>query len=197
MFSLLFASCGGTADEGPSASCGDGLCNAEETCASCASDCGACPTGCGDAVCTAEETCASCATDCGACPIGCGDEVCAADETCTSCATDCGLCPDLCGDGTCNVFELCSTCDADCGTCPDTPATVTRGPYLQSGSSSGVVIRWRSDGDTDSVVAYGDSPTSLTNVASSSTTTGEHGVRIEGLAADTRYYYAIGSSTAP
>ena len=197
IFSFLLASCQGGAIEGsPSASCGDGLCSAEETCASCATDCGACPTGCGDEVCAAEESCASCPSDCGACPMGCGDEVCAADETCASCANDCGLCPDLCGDGTCDASELCSTCDADCGICPDTPVTVTRGPYLQSGSSSGVVVRWRTNENTDSVVAYGDDPTSLTNVAASSTTTGEHAVRIDGLAAETRYYYAIGSSTA-
>lgn len=173
MLSFLLASCQGDAADvgGPSASCGD-------------------------SVCSAEETCSSCASDCGACPIGCGDEVCAAEESCASCAIDCGLCPDLCGDGTCDASELCSTCDADCGICPDTPVTVTRGPYLQSGSSSGVVVRWRTDENTDSVVAYGDDPTSLTNVAASSTTTGEHAVRIDGLAAETRYYYAIGSSTA-
>jgi len=151
---------------------------------------------CGDEVCAADETCASCASDCGACPIGCGDEVCGADETCGSCATDCGLCPDLCGDETCDASEHCSTCEADCGMCPDVPATVTRGPYLQSGSSSSVVVRWRTDEDTDSVVAYGADPTSVTNVVTSPTTTAEHQVRIEGLEADTRYYYAIGSSTA-
>ena len=174
MISLLLASCQGDDASIGSAriSCGDGVCNVDETCASCASDCGACPDSCGDGVCTA-------------------------DETCTSCSADCGLCPDLCGDDSCDASEHCSTCEADCGACPDTPATVTRGPYLQSGSTSSMVIRWRSDEDTDSVVAYGADPTSLTNVATSAATATEHQVRIDGLAADTRYYYAIGSSTAP
>ena len=129
--------------------------------------------------------------------VSCGDTVCAADETCESCAADCGLCPDSCGDDRCDASEHCSTCEADCGACPDATPTVTRGPYLQSGSSSSVVVRWRTGEDTDSVVGYGADPTSVSNLVTSSTMTGEHEVRLEGLQADTRYYYAIGSSTAP
>jgi hypothetical protein len=155
------------------------------------------PISCGNGVCDTEESCASCASDCGACPNACGDEACAADETCASCSTDCGACPDLCGNEACDASELCSTCEPDCGACPDAVTTITRGPYLQSGSSSSVVVRWRTDENTDSVVAYGVDPTSVTNVVTAATITGEHQVRIEGLAANTRYYYAIGSSTAP
>jgi Right handed beta helix region/Chlamydia polymorphic membrane protein (Chlamydia_PMP) repeat len=43
------------------ATCGNGVCDPEESCESCACDCGSC---CGDAVCAAYEDCVSCATDC-------------------------------------------------------------------------------------------------------------------------------------
>jgi beta propeller repeat protein len=52
--------------------CGDGVCNLEETCESCPGDCGACPPPepyCGDTTCNGEETCESCPGDCGACPV--------------------------------------------------------------------------------------------------------------------------------
>ena len=46
-------------------------------------------------------TCATCAHDCGACPSVCGDGACSGAETCLSCAADCGACPPFCGDGVC------------------------------------------------------------------------------------------------
>lgn len=68
----------------PPADCGDGTCGADEDCATCAADCGAC---CGDGRCARGEDCASCAADCacaagrvcmaGACePEGCTGEGC-------------------------------------------------------------------------------------------------------------------------
>ncbi len=45
--------------------CGDGQCNGDETCNTCAQDCGSC---CGDGQCNYGETCTSCPGDCGACP---------------------------------------------------------------------------------------------------------------------------------
>ena len=47
--------------------CGDTLCDASESCSSCAQDCGSCPPLCGNGVCDGAETCASCAGDCGTC----------------------------------------------------------------------------------------------------------------------------------
>ncbi len=49
-------------------SCGDGTCNPQEDCGSCASDCGSCGS-CGNGTCEAGETCSNCSTDCGACPV--------------------------------------------------------------------------------------------------------------------------------
>src|SRR6266576_5561490 len=37
-------------------------------------------------------------------------------------------------------------------------ATVTRGPYLQMGTPTSIVVRWRTDSATDSFVRYGGSP---------------------------------------
>lgn len=76
---------------------------------------------CGDSLCTAGETCASCSGDCGACPPpppSCGDATCDANETCSNCETDCGTCPTSpttisSGSGNCRQQEDGSTvCDA-------------------------------------------------------------------------------------
>ena len=95
----------------PPPACGDSVCNGDETCGSCAQDCGACPPpppACGDSVCNGDETCGSCAQDCGACPPpppACGDSVCNGDETCGSCAQDCGVC--ACQPGDCTGSDVC------------------------------------------------------------------------------------------
>jgi len=75
------------------------------------------------------------------------------------------------------------------------PVVLLRGPYLQIGSSTGAVVRWRSDLASDSVVFYGPDPTSLTNLAADATKTNEHIVTITGLQPETRYYYSIGSAS--
>jgi hypothetical protein len=89
----------------------DGICVSEV-----ASVCGQqCPTVCGDGLCNAGESCGSCSQDCGACPV-CGDGWCDWTETCGTCSQDCGACP-ACGDGTCNGSETCGSCSQDCGAC--------------------------------------------------------------------------------
>lgn len=77
------------------------------------------------------------------------------------------------------------------------PAFLTRGPYLQSGSTTSAIVRWRTDQFTDGVVRYGTDPTDPTEwagMAVEATSTNEHIVRITGLQPDTQYYYSIGSS---
>ncbi len=105
--------------------CGDGACEAPETCGGCAADCGAC---CGDGACGADEDCASCAADCGACEA-CGDGACGEGEDCATCAVDCGACDagsdcDDCDagapcEGECDAGAACPDCDASaaCGDC--------------------------------------------------------------------------------
>ena len=73
--------------------------------------------------------------------------------------------------------------------------TVTRGPYLQLGSSTGIVIRWRTDLPTNGRVRFGFSPAALTNTADSSTVRTDHAVRLTGLTPDTLYYYSVGNTT--
>jgi hypothetical protein len=51
-------------------------------------DCTAVCTQCGDGACDAVETCRSCPDDCGACSV-CGDFHCDPGETCASCPGDC------------------------------------------------------------------------------------------------------------
>src|ERR1041384_6569762 len=45
----------------------------------------------------------------------------------------------------------------------DPPVLLARGPYLQSGSSTSMVIRWRTDWFTDSVVSWGTNWSALIN----------------------------------
>jgi hypothetical protein len=76
--------------------CGDGICTEDhEDCANCPEDCGGpCAASCGDGMCDAseDETCDTCAADCGACPT-CGDGVCEEPaEDCDVCFDDCGIC---------------------------------------------------------------------------------------------------------
>ena len=74
-------------------------------------------------------------------------------------------------------------------------ATITRGPYLQLQTDSSIIVRWRTDVPTESVVRYGDSHESLTLSAMGSGSTTEHSVLIDSLASAKRYYYSVGNSS--
>lgn len=69
-----------------------------------------------------------------------------------------------------------------------------RGPYLQLGTSTGVVVRWRTDVPTDSRVRYGTSPFFLPLSAGKPALAVDHEVVLSGLSPATRYYYSVGSS---
>jgi acid phosphatase type 7 len=75
-------------------------------------------------------------------------------------------------------------------------ATLTRGPYLQNGTPSSVVVRWRTDSGTDTLVRYGSAPGNLTQQIYSAALTTEHEVTIPGLSPNGLYYYSVGSSSA-
>jgi hypothetical protein len=73
-------------------------------------------------------------------------------------------------------------------------AQLLRGPYLQTATSSSIIIRWRTDIATESVVTYGthskDYPLAIVSAL-----TNEHIVRLTGLTPGTRYFYGVGSLT--
>ena len=75
--------------------------------------------------------------------------------------------------------------------------TVTRGPYLQTGSSTSLVVRWRTNVAADGRVRYGTDPGNLSAWADSPVLGTDHEVTLSGLAPDTRYYYSVGTSAAP
>jgi hypothetical protein len=72
-------------------------------------------------------------------------------------------------------------------------AALLRGPYLQQGTPTSIIIRWRTDVATASRVRFGTSDGNLTGVADDAAVTTEHEVRVSGLAPQTRYYYSVGT----
>lgn len=74
-------------------------------------------------------------------------------------------------------------------------ATLTRGPYLQKGTPTSVVVRWRSNVATNSTIKYGLTAANLNLTASNASSVTEHEIQLTGLSANTKYYYSIGSST--
>lgn len=80
-------------------------------------------------------------------------------------------------------------------TASDSLIAVNRGPYLQMGTPDGVTIRWRTTDIVESRVQYGPSPTNLNMTIDDAGLTTEHEVRVDGLAANTTYYYSVGTFT--
>ncbi len=75
-------------------------------------------------------------------------------------------------------------------------ASLERGPYLQQPGPDQVVIRWRTEKKTDSVVAFGDQPGQLDRRVHDSRKVTDHLLRITGLEPGRRYYYSVGDSEA-
>ncbi|MGG9971156.1 metallophosphoesterase [Ferruginibacter sp. SUN002] len=75
-----------------------------------------------------------------------------------------------------------------------TNATLTRGPYLQSGSKDSITLRWRTDAATNSKVKWGIVYGVYTDSIVDAALTTEHIVRIGKLLPDTKYYYTIGAT---
>jgi len=77
----------------------------------------------------------------------------------------------------------------------DGSASVTRGPYLQIGTPTSTVVRWRTNISTDSRVSYGTTQGSLISNADNSTQTTEHEILLSGLSPNTKYFYSVGSTS--
>ena len=76
----------------------------------------------------------------------------------------------------------------------DAAPDVVRGPYLQIGTPSSMIVRWRTDGFTDTKLSYGLAVDDLTETITNETLTTEHEVLISGLDSNTKYFYEIGNS---
>ena len=75
---------------------------------------------------------------------------------------------------------------------PTVTAGLLRGPYLQVATSAGIVIRWRTDALTRSVVTYGLMMDKRDLLAEDTALTFEHKVQLTGLSPRTKYFYTIG-----
>jgi hypothetical protein len=96
----------------------------------------------------------------------------------------------------------------------DEATSLTRGPYVQSSTPSSIVVVWRTDGPTKPAVRFGASPdrldrsttaddvavrgtkdepdgTAFTGLHSAPDGTLQYEARLDGLSADTTYYYAV------
>ncbi|MBT4520858.1 MAG: metallophosphoesterase family protein, partial [Halieaceae bacterium] len=77
----------------------------------------------------------------------------------------------------------------------EVPAALTRGPYLQMGTPSSMVVRWRTNSYTTTRLAYGSAPGGLSTTLNDGTLKTEHEVLVSGLSAATKYYYEVGSAS--
>jgi len=73
-------------------------------------------------------------------------------------------------------------------------AEIIRGPYLQKATPSSMVIKWRTEEESPSIVNYGLSNGFLPLNYTNETLTTEHEVELTGLSPNTFYYYDIGNS---
>ena len=73
--------------------------------------------------------------------------------------------------------------------------SLVRGPYLQQGSTTNLLVKWRTDLPSSSRVSYGLAPNRLNRNAGSDDLTTEHEVRLADLQPNTKYFYAIGAGS--
>lgn len=72
---------------------------------------------------------------------------------------------------------------------------LTRGPYLQVGTSNSMTIRWRTDAASAAKVSYGTSATSLNMFVENTNPAVEHELTLSGLSPQTKYWYKIEAGT--
>src|SRR5215203_296062 len=76
-----------------------------------------------------------------------------------------------------------------------TSVRITRGPYLQMNTSTSILIRWRTDLATDSVIYWSANETSQNLVAKDTASTTEHEIMLSNLKNNVQYYYRVADST--
>jgi len=70
---------------------------------------------------------------------------------------------------------------------------LVRPPYLQIGTPTSMVVRWRTDVTSDTRLSYGPAPDDLSTTLSDPALVTEHEVAIPSLEPGTRYYYGVGT----
>ncbi|CAN5535369.1 hypothetical protein BH11BAC2_BH11BAC2_02840 [soil metagenome] len=70
--------------------------------------------------------------------------------------------------------------------------TITRGPYIQSTSTGSTILRWKTNIASDSKVRWGTTTSYGANASDPALVT-DHQIQITGLAANTKYFYSIGT----
>ncbi len=76
-----------------------------------------------------------------------------------------------------------------------TTVTLTRGPYLQMRSTTSILVRWRTDQPADSLVQCGTQLSNLDMSFFDQVLTTEHQVLLTNLTPQTKYYYAVATSS--
>lgn len=71
---------------------------------------------------------------------------------------------------------------------------ISRGPFMQMLAPDGVTFKWTTSANADSRIIYGTDPNNLNNTVTNSSLVTDHELRVTGLSADMKYYYAIGST---
>ncbi len=75
---------------------------------------------------------------------------------------------------------------------PNVLSKLLRGPYLQVATSNSMIVRWRTNTLSRSVVHFGESLNQLSATTEDSALTIEHIVKLTNLKPRTKYYYSIG-----
>ena len=75
------------------------------------------------------------------------------------------------------------------------PPVLVRRPYLQMGTPTSMLVRWRTDVASESVLRYGPAPGDLSTTLTITGPTTEHEVAVTGLSPFLKYYYSVGTST--
>lgn len=72
-------------------------------------------------------------------------------------------------------------------------AKIIRGPYLQSGTPTSCIVRWKTESETFSTVWWGTSADSLVFKKTTEIPTTEHEIKIDSLQSSSIYFYAVGT----
>src|SRR2546430_2728461 len=71
---------------------------------------------------------------------------------------------------------------------------LTRGPYLQCGTTTKIIVRWRTQPASDSRAQFGLTASALPWEVNDAALTTEHSMTLTNLSPNTKYFYRIGSS---